>query len=236
MYIISLLFDNGSITREGMLRVGAFVVALLVTVMLHEIAHGYCALLYGDRTAKDNGRLTLNPAKHFDPFGLLMMLIVGFGWARPVPVNVNNFEKKRTGMIVVSLAGVVTNLVLSFVFALGYVSLWGVSVVEGSTLYYFAYFAMYLSYLMLWLNINFALFNILPLFPLDGYRLLSCFVPQNNSYMAFVRKYSMYIFLALIMWQYLPIIGDYSPFTLYISNVGGWIADRFVSFWAWVIG
>lgn len=236
MYIISLLFDeNGSASQLGMLRVGAFIVALLVTVMLHEIAHGYSALLYGDTTAKDYGRLTLNPKKHFDLMGLFMMFLVGFGWAKPVPVNANNFEKKRSGMIVVSLAGVVTNMLLAFIFASLYVVFGNIPVVYESVGYYLVYFGWYLSYMMLALNISFALFNILPLFPLDGYRLLSCFVPQSNAYMSFVRKYSMYIFLALILWQYLPIIGDFSPFTLYITELGGWIRNSFTSFWEWVI-
>ncbi len=236
MYIISLLFDeNGSASQLGMLRVGAFIVALLVTVMLHEIAHGYSALLYGDTTAKDYGRLTLNPKKHFDLMGLFMMFLVGFGWAKPVPVNANNFEKKRSGMIVVSLAGVVTNMLLAFIFASLDVVFGNIPVVYESVGYYLVYFGWYLSYMMLALNISFALFNILPLFPLDGYRLLSCFVPQSNAYMSFVRKYSMYIFLALILWQYLPIIGDFSPFTLYITELGGWIRNSFTSFWEWVI-
>lgn len=236
MYIISLLFDSdGSASQEGMLRIGAFIVALLVTVMLHEIGHGLSALLYGDTTAKDNGRLTLNPAKHFDFMGLVMMMLVGFGWAKPVPVNVNNFENKRSGMIVVSLAGVFINLCLAFIFALVFVLLATVAVAYGSLQYYVLYFCYFFSYMMMMLNINFALFNILPLFPLDGYRLLSCFVPQSNGYMSFVRRYSMYIFLVLIMWQYLPIIGDYSPFTLYISNVGSWIYTSFTNFWQWVV-
>ncbi len=235
MYIISLLYSYGnSISREGLLCVVAFVCALLITVMLHEIAHGLSALMYGDTTAKDYGRLTLNPAKHFDPMGILMMLLVGFGWAKPVPVNVNNFENNRSGMIVVSLAGVVTNLFLSFVFMALYVLCTTITYSTDAGYYTLVFFINF-AYLMMWLNICFALFNILPLFPLDGYRLLSCFVRQNNSYMTFVRRYSMYIFLALILWQYIPIIGDYSPLTLWIGNVGGYIKDAFYIFWRWVI-
>lgn len=235
MYIISLLYSNGnSITREGLLCVVAFICALLITVMLHEIAHGVSALMYGDTTAKDYGRLTLNPAKHFDPMGILMMLLVGFGWAKPVPVNVNNFEKKRSGMIVVSFAGVVTNLLLSFIFMGLYI--WTTTMTYSTEAGYYALvFFVNFCYLMMWLNICFALFNILPLFPLDGYRLLSCFVPQSNRYMTFVRRYSMYIFLVLILWQYIPIIGDWSPLSLWISTVGDYIRNAFTLFWQWVI-
>ena len=115
MYIYRLLTNGGQeITREGLLNVVAFIPALLMALILHEIAHGLVALWNGDQTAKMYGRLSLNPLKHFDWIGLVMMVLVGFGWAKPVPIDPNNFKKRKLGCITVSIAGVITNLFLAF--------------------------------------------------------------------------------------------------------------------------
>ncbi len=232
MYIYQLLtLNGGTITREGLLNVLAFVIALVFALTLHELAHGLVALWNGDETAKRYGRLTLNPLKHFDLLGLIMMLLVGFGWAKPVPVNPNNFKNHKVGSITVSIAGVATNLLLAFLFALPYVAISKTYVVLNSAKYYILYLLLYFSYFMVTLNISFALFNLLPLFPLDGYRLLSCFVNENNGYMRFVRKYSLYIMLGLIVLDYIPVISSFSPFNLYIGWVGGKISEGFTAFW-----
>ena len=107
MYIYRLLTNNGQgLSREGLLNVVAFIAALFVALILHEIAHGLVALWNGDNTAKAYGRLSLNPLRHFDWVGLLLMLLVGFGWAKPVPINPNNFKRRKLGAITVSVAGV----------------------------------------------------------------------------------------------------------------------------------
>ena len=119
MYIYQLLTNGGqSVSREGLLNVVGFVFALICALCLHELAHGLVALWNGDGTAKAYGRLSLNPLRHFDFIGLLFMLFAGFGWAKPVPVNPNNFKNRKLGAVTVSLAGVVTNLLLAFLFAL----------------------------------------------------------------------------------------------------------------------
>lgn len=233
MYIIDLLTNGGSgITREGMLNVGAFVVALLFALIFHEVAHGLVALWFGDSTAKSYGRLSLNPAKHFDWIGLLMMLFCGFGWARPVPVNVSNFKKQKAGMICVSLAGVVTNLLLAFLFAGLVLGMAYVQFVQSNFYlnnYYFWYFLFELGKMMMSLNISFALFNLLPLYPLDGYRLMSCFVPQENAFMTFLRKYSLYIIIGLVLLSNL--LPQFSPIDYYIHGLGEKIYSLFISFW-----
>ena len=118
MTIIRILTNEYSgVTRESLLETIAFLVALLTALVLHEIAHGLVAYWNGDITAKYYGRLSLNPAKHFDIIGLIMMLFVGFGWAKPVPVNPNNFKNRKVGAFTVSLAGIVTNLILAFLFS-----------------------------------------------------------------------------------------------------------------------
>ena len=233
MYIINLLTNGGNgVSREGMLNVGAFVVALLFALIFHEVAHGLVALWFGDKTAKAYGRLSLNPAKHFDWIGLLMMLFCGFGWAKPVPVNVSNFKNQKAGMICVSLAGVVTNLLLAFAFAglalgMGYLQVYQTQFYLNN--YYLWYFLSQFGAMMVSLNISFALFNLLPFYPLDGYRLMSCFIPQSNSFMTFLRRYSLYIILGLvILSNFLP---QFSPLDYYIGGLGGRLYSLFISFW-----
>lgn len=237
MYIYRLLTNYGQgITRTSLLNVVAFVIALLVALILHEIAHGLVALWNGDETAKVYGRLSLNPIKHFDLMGFLLMLLVGFGWAKPVPVNPNNFRDRRTGAITVSIAGVATNLLIAFFASMGALLLGrALANVLSDGAYYVTYFFYALMYLLVELNVCFALFNILPLFPLDGYRLLSCFVPQENKVMRFLQKYSFYIIIGLVVldyiFDYLPYLSGYSPLSLYIGGFGGLIQRGFYSFW-----
>lgn len=230
LQLIEFVRENG---RIGLLYVLAWLFAIVFAIVLHEIAHGLVALWNGDPTAKAYGRLSLNPIKHFDVIGLLMMLFVGFGWAKPVPVNPRNFKKYRTGCVTVSLAGIITNILLAFVFAMLFVILRNISIAPDTSesVQYLIAFFLYFSMFMLQINVSLALFNLLPLFPLDGYRLLSCFVSENNGYMRFVRRYSLYIMLGLIVLDALPVISDYSPLNLYIGTVGGWIQQGFIAFW-----
>ena len=220
----------------------AFVVALFVALILHEIAHGLVALWNGDDTAKSYGRLSLNPIRHFDWVGLLLMLFVGFGWAKPVPVNPNNFKNRKVGAITVSIAGVLTNILIAFFASMGVVLLENalyhvlLSNGMGSSLYYFVYFCLALMSMLVVLNVSFALFNILPLFPLDGYRLLSCFVPQENKVMTFLRRYSLYIILGFLILNYLPYVSNYAPLNLYIGRFGGLIQQGFYALWKAILG
>lgn len=225
-------FLQYGLTRETLLIVLAEIIAVVFALVLHEIAHGIVALWNGDATAKLYGRLSLNPLRHFDIIGLVMMLLVGFGWAKPVPINPNNFKNRKVGAVTVSLAGIVTNLLLAFVCAIGVAGLEKVAVVTPQTaLEYFVYFSYWFMLAMVSINISFALFNILPLFPLDGYRLLSCFVNENNGFMRFMRRYSLYIMLGMIVLDYIPIVGAFSPFNLYIGTFGGIISNGFISLW-----
>ncbi len=231
---IILGVSEPGLSREGLLRVVAFVVALLAALVLHEIAHGLVALWNGDNTAKVYGRLSLNPVRHFDIMGLLLMLLVGFGWAKPVPVNPNNFRNRKVGAVTVSIAGVVTNLLLAFIAAMGFVlfeRLWVNMASVNDAKYYIVYFCLCVCSLLASLNVSFALFNILPIYPLDGYRLMSCFVNENNGFMRFLRKYSLYILLGFIILDYIPIIGDYAPLNLYIGGLGSLILRGFENFW-----
>lgn len=205
---------------------------MVFALVLHELAHGLIALLNGDNTAKLYGRLSVNPLRHFDIVGLAMMLLVGFGWAKPVPINPNNFKNRKVGAITVSVAGIVTNLLLAFLCAIGVAGLETIAVINpDSSLEYFVYFCFWFMLAMVQINISFALFNLLPLFPLDGYRLISCFVNENNGFMRFMRRYSLYILLGFIVLNYIPVVSSYSPLRLYLSGLGGLIQDGFISLW-----
>ena len=239
MYIYQLLTNYGSgISREGLLNVVAFIVALVFALVLHEVAHGLVALWNGDPTAKAMKRLTLNPIRHFEIVGFLLMLLVGFGWARPVPVNPNNFRHKRLGAFTVSIAGVLTNLILAFIFALPFVLIHGVAV-ETDAAYYALYTLLMFCNFMVALNVSFALFNILPLFPLDGYRLIASFSSEKNSFLRFLRRYSLYIILFLLVWDtvcsYVPALYNFSPLDWYIRWIGGHIQNAFVAFWRLIV-
>lgn len=154
--------------------------AILIALMFHEVAHGYVAYRLGDPTAKYMGRLSLNPIKHLDPIGTFMLFLFGFGWAKPVPVNPNNFKNVRRDDLLVSLAGPVTNFILCF-FSVGiYVLLWKHMADIFPT--YESYFGMgyriyeiSMTFLQYFFSINIALFvfNLIPVPPLDGYHVVN---------------------------------------------------------------
>ena len=177
---------------ELLIRLPIIIIALVV----HEDAHGFVAYKLGDPTAKSRGRLTLNPAKHLDPIGALCMLLFRFGWANPVPINPTYFKKPKLGMALSSFAGPAANIILSFIGSFFYVlSLRGGNLILATTqitaLYtplsyvceFFALFAL--------LNMSLAIFNLIPLPPLDGSRILSIFLPQK-AYFGMM-KYERYI-------------------------------------------
>ena len=179
----------------------SFLVAIYFAIVLHEVAHGMVALWNGDDTAKVNGRLTLDPVKHIDVMGAVMMLVIGIGWAKPVPINPYNFRDRKKGMITVALAGVVTNLILA-VLSLGLlaaVAAIGRSVDSTSAggYYVWLFFCDLFMYSAV-LNVSLAGFNLLPIFPLDGFRLVEIFTRPNNGYVVFMRRYGLYVYLALV--------------------------------------
>ena len=169
--------------------------AVLISLSFHELCHGYVAWRLGDPTAKDAGRLTLNPLAHMDPLGTLCMLIFRFGWAKPVPVNVMYFKDRKKGMAITAAAGPISNLLLAFVClalfvpALVYV---GSTVVGG-------YFTNFL-YIMVMINVGLAVFNLLPISPLDGSKILYAVLP-NHIYFSIMR-YERYFqpILFLLLW------------------------------------
>ena len=185
-----MMFSGSSLTSMA-----ATLLAILLAITFHETAHGYVAYRLGDPTAKNQGRLTLNPVAHLDPVGALMMFVAGFGWAKPVPVNPFYFNGDRTkGLMLVSVAGPLTNLLLSFASYFIYVAGKGFGTVP--------FVNVFLTQMIL-LNIYLAIFNLIPVPPLDGSKILAGFLPKAMAYkyLTTVEKYGFVILLILIVFN-----------------------------------
>lgn len=181
--------------------------AAFFAIVLHEISHGYIALLLGDRTAKDGGRLSLNPVHHLDPIGLVCMIIFGFGWAKPVPVNPNNFKNRKLGMSIVALAGPVSNVILAFAALLTMALLLKTKAVSGTVVFYIREIVLNFLYIFAMLDIGLAVFNFIPVPPLDGSKILFSVLP-NRAY-GFVLKYERYGMLILFVLINIPLFLDF---------------------------
>ncbi|MCL2662426.1 MAG: site-2 protease family protein [Oscillospiraceae bacterium] len=200
-------FGNlGDFATLALLRVAP----ALFCITIHELAHGFTAYKLGDPTAKNLGRLTLNPIKHIDPVGLLMMLTIGFGWAKPVPVDMRNFKHPKWYMAVTALAGPISNLILAAIvmFILGLVSTsLGFLRYDGRDYNIGASDMSMIIYTIInftvFLNIALAVFNMLPIPPLDGSKVLFSLLPEKQYYT--VLKYERFgmIFLLVIMFSQL---------------------------------
>ncbi len=179
------------------------VLALVFALVLHELGHAAAALYFGDDTAKRMGRLTLNPLAHLDPLGTLLLLFVGFGWAKPVPINPLRFRNYRLGLFVVSIAGILVNLVLAVLAALLLKALFarfpgevlaafqGANTMVGSLALAVYYFAS--------LNLVLAVFNLLPIPPLDGSKILQSLLPLRWHRLLWeLERYSWLSFLLIV--------------------------------------
>lgn len=180
---------------------------IMIALSFHEAAHGYAAYKMGDPTARNLGRLTLNPIKHLDPFGCLIMLIAGYGWAKPVPINTRYFKNQKKGMALTALAGPATNLalglagvltyrIISLVASIGSVN-YAISHNEGLYNLFLALFLLLQTFTLY--NFSFALFNMIPIPPFDGSRVMFAFLP--DKYYFGIMRYERYIMIALLIFM-----------------------------------
>ena len=191
------------------------VVPALLCITLHELAHGYTAYKLGDNTAMLAGRLTLNPLRHIDPWGLVMMVLFRFGWAKPVPVDMRHFDKPRQGMAITALAGPVMNVLIAAVFIFLYGLLYTPLYIKGGA------FAQSLFQMVVttgYLSLSLAVFNLIPISPLDGSKVLFAFL-SDSAYAKLMRyeRYGMIIVMLLV------ITGAVSGV---LSTVVSWLYDR----------
>jgi Zn-dependent protease len=186
-------------------------VPLLYSVILHELAHGWVAYRMGDPTAKRAGRLSLNPIKHLDPIGTVMLFLIGFGWARPVPVNFNQLRNRHGAMVAVAAAGIIANMLVAFAaILLDRLLAPSPSGLLGVPLYILAQ-----------INIILAAFNLIPVPPLDGSKILMGFVsPKVQNTLLRIEPYGFFIIIGLLFTGLLdPVIMFFRQMILFVINL-----------------
>lgn len=197
------------------LIIGLLVKCIVIVAILpiHEYAHGFAARKLGDRTAEMLGRLTLNPAKHIDPMGALMMILVGFGWAKPVPVYAENFKwkNKKAAMGVVAAAGPLSNLIMAFI---------GIFIYRVLFCFDFSSdtwdMVSYMCSLFVTLNMTLAVFNLLPLPNLDGSKILYVFLPDKWIYQIERYTYLNFVIIFILLW--------FTP----VSSLISWLSSKLI--------
>lgn len=185
--------QDGMTLQKAIMNILAILITIFVVMPIHEWAHGFVAYKFGDNTAKYSGRLTLNPLSHIDPLGAAAMILFRFGWAKPVPVDSRNFKNPKVGMALTALAGPMSNIIAALIAAIGLNSLiyFGRSTIPYDILSYIISF----MYSFIKINIGLAVFNLLPLPPLDGSKILAAFLP--NKFLFKYYQYERYIIFAV---------------------------------------
>ena len=195
----------------------AYLAVLLISFSFHEFAHAFTAYKNGDPTAKLMGRMTVNPFAHVNVYGFVCLIIFGFGWADPVPVNEYNYTRGKRSMFAVSIAGIVANLAsaLAFTFIYSLIGTLSPQAFSGAT-----FFSELLSYFLIYgveINLCLAFFNLLPFYPLDGFRILELTLKPNNRFLQFMYRYSTLILLMLLCFGVINFVLQY---VLYFMEIG----------------
>jgi Zn-dependent protease len=208
MELISLLFSNPILFFT-------LALVLLYSVIFHEVAHGWVAYRFGDDTAWRNGRLTLNPVSHVDLIGTLMLFLVGFGWAKPVPVDFHKLENTRFGLFSVALAGCATNIVIAII---------AMFLLQFDTFSGNLAFSTILP-IVIRINIILGAFNLIPIPPLDGSKIVMSFLPKDAQYnLARLEPYGFFILIFLLF------TGLLNPLISFLQNFIYGLIATLVSF------
>lgn len=213
----------------GLLNTVIRMVAVLMCLTVHEVSHGLCAYALGDPTAKEQHRLSLNPLRHLDLVGTVMMLIAGFGWAKPVPVDARYFKRPKSGMALTALAGPASNFLFAYVSAVFYNLFYGLlftgRVSGGLALGLLQFFGT-----LLVLNIGLGLFNLIPFPPLDGSKVLEGFLPDKVTYTLWKYEHiGMMVLMALLLF------GVFDVFSTPLLAARNWIMDLLLNGSGWVL-
>ncbi len=196
-----MLFDILSGDKDALISLLLSIPVILFSLSFHEAAHGFIAYKMGDSTAKNFGRLTLNPLKHLDPIGAVCMLVFGYGWAKPVPINTRYFNNPRKGMALTAIAGPISNLILGVISSILYVAMGmvyiksAVSVSENTLLVLNIIWTLF--YLSAFMNFALMAFNLIPIPPFDGSRFFYYFLPQKWYFG--VMKYERTIMIVVLV-------------------------------------
>lgn len=209
LLFIKLKTIDSSLITEYIYWIAVAIPSILVAATVHEYAHAYTAFRLGDPTAKAEGRLTLNPLKHIDPIGAVFMILFRFGWSKPVPINEYNFEKRELHTALVAFAGPLSNLSLAFL--TGIVN----SLLPETT----PSLIVFLLYSFATINIALAVFNLIPIPPLDGHKIVRAILPPKlRYYWELLEKYSIILILLIVL--------PFSPISKYVfSFIGNTLAN-----------
>lgn len=213
-------------------RLLASFLAVIIVLTLHEVAHAVVAYSCGDPTPKWQNRLSLNPLRHFDPLGLICFVFVGFGWAKPVAINPNNFKNPRLGMGLTACAGVVTNYVTAFFF---YPILCVVVNYFPHITFLYNFLYSFIDFLVIY-SLSFCVFNLLPLYPLDGFRIVDAVNKRRGKIYRFLRNYGYYILLGLILESFIcRVFVNLNVEIMGYFNILGWFMTFATKILGWPI-
>lgn len=200
--MLDMLFSGADI-KQIIIFLLSTVFVVFITMPVHEFAHAFAANLLGDNTPKYQGRLTLNPLAHIDPIGAALIALVGFGWAKPVQVNLNNFKRPKLGMAITSIAGPFANLVCAFVLLLVQNGLLTFMYYTDSYTEFMIYLYLFIDYAVM-INISLAVFNLIPVPPLDGSKILNALLPYRIYYK--ILQYERYIMLVVMVIVFMGVL------------------------------
>lgn len=230
MQEISAFLDN--MDWNSLIQLLLRVAAVLFCIVFHEVSHGVAAYMLGDPTAKAQHRLSLNPLRHIDPFGALMMLLVGFGWAKPVPVDMRYFKKPKSGMALTAIAGPLSNFVLAYVMMLlAYVCL-GIFVVNEVPYSDATQGILDFCIMTASLSIGLGVFNLIPFPPLDGSKILGILLPDRIYYKILRYEFAGTIILMALLWLGVldaPLYAVRSFVSEGLMNLAQWPYDLIIS-------